>query len=92
MAKKKDEYLVIPVEEKEMDERQSPNESTDPAEEELEEKFDKEFWLKVMHNIVVIRWSLFMFGCLLHLLWFSNISQLKSIYKSVARQTEFKFY
>lgn len=55
MAKKKDEYLVIPVEEKEMDERQSPNESTDPAEEELEEKFDKEFWLKVMHNIVVIR-------------------------------------
>lgn len=47
MAKKKDEYLVIPVEEKEMEERQRPNEATDHAEDELEDKFDKEFWLKV---------------------------------------------
>ena len=47
MSKKKDEYLVIPVEEREMEERQSPNEATDQAEDELEEKFDKDFWLKV---------------------------------------------
>ena len=47
MAKKKDEYLVIPVEEKEMEERQRPNEVSDHAEDELEDKFDKEFWLKV---------------------------------------------
>lgn len=47
MAKKKDEYLVIPVEEKEMEERQRPNEAADHAEDELEDIFDKEFWLKV---------------------------------------------
>jgi len=47
MAKKKDEYLVIPVEEKEMEERQSPKKASDQASDEMEEKFDKEFWMKV---------------------------------------------
>lgn len=48
MSKKKEEYLVIPVEEQEMQARESPNEAADPTkEEELEERFDKDFWLKV---------------------------------------------
>ena len=47
MAKKKDEYLVIPVEEKEMEEKNSPTDVPNQAEDELEEKFDKVFWLKV---------------------------------------------
>ena len=47
MAKKKDEYLVIPVEEKEMEEKSSPTDAPNQAEDELEEKFDKVFWLKV---------------------------------------------
>ena len=48
MAKKKDEYLVIPVEEKEMEEKGSPTDAPNRAEDELEEKFDKAFWLKVL--------------------------------------------
>lgn len=48
MAKKKDEYLVIPVEEKEMEEKGSPTDAPNQAEDELEEKFDKAFWLKVL--------------------------------------------
>lgn len=47
MAKKKDEHLVIPVEEKEMEEKSSPTDAPNQAEDELEEKFDKTFWLKV---------------------------------------------
>ena len=47
MAKKKDEYLVIPVEEKEMEEKSSATDVPNQAEDELEEKFDKAFWLKV---------------------------------------------
>lgn len=47
MDKKKDEYLVIPVEEKEMEEKSSPTDVPNQAEDELEEKFDKAFWLKV---------------------------------------------
>ena len=47
MAKKKDAYTVIPVEEKEMEEKQNAAEATDQAEDELEEKFDKDFWMKV---------------------------------------------
>ena len=49
MAKKKDAYTVIPVnvEEKEMEERPPATQTTDRAEDELEERFDKEFWLKV---------------------------------------------
>ena len=51
MAKKKDEYLVIPVEEKEMEEKNSPTDVPNQAEDELEEKFDKVFWLKVWRYI-----------------------------------------
>lgn len=47
MAKKKDAYTVIPVEEKEMEEKQNAAEAADQAEDELEEKFDKDFWMKV---------------------------------------------
>ena len=49
MDAKKDEYLVIPVEEREMENRNSDSESTD-RDDEIEMKFDKDFWLKVMHN------------------------------------------
>lgn len=49
MEAKKDEYLVIPVEEREMENRNSGSESTD-RDDEIEVKFDKDFWLKVMHN------------------------------------------
>jgi len=46
MAKKKDVYTEIPVEE--MDPEESSN-SAEPnqAEDKLEERFDKDFWLKV---------------------------------------------
>lgn len=47
---KKDAYTVIPVEEKEMEERPNATEATDQAEDELEEKFDKDFWLKVRRH------------------------------------------
>ena len=49
MAKKKDAYTVIPVnvEEKEMEEMQPVTDKTDQAEDEMEERFDKEFWLMV---------------------------------------------
>ena len=50
MAKKRDEYLVIPVEEKEMENRRSPSDSTDRADDDIEVKFDKDFWLKVSAN------------------------------------------
>ena len=46
MAKSKEAYTVIPVEEKEMEERPNSTEANQ-AEDELEERFDKDFWLKV---------------------------------------------
>lgn len=46
MAKKKEDYTVIPVEEKEMEEKPNSTEANQP-EDELEERFDKDFWLKV---------------------------------------------
>ena len=49
MDSNKDKYLVIPVEEREMENRNSDSESTD-RDYEFEMKFDKDFWLKVMHN------------------------------------------
>lgn len=49
MDSNKDKYLVIPVEEREMENRNSDSESTD-RDYEFEVKFDKDFWLKVMHN------------------------------------------
>jgi len=46
MAKKKDVYTEIPVEEMEME--GSPNSAeANQVEDELEERFDKDFWLKV---------------------------------------------
>lgn len=50
MDAEKDKYLVIPVEEKEMENISPVSESTDRADDEIEVKFDKDFWLKVMHN------------------------------------------
>lgn len=49
MAKKKEAYTVIPVEEKEMEERPNSAEAKQ-AEDELEETFDKDFWLKVKYS------------------------------------------
>ena len=49
MDSNKDKYLVIPVEEREMENRNSDSEYTD-RDYEFEMKFDKDFWLKVMHN------------------------------------------
>lgn len=49
MAKKKEAYTVIPVEEKEMEERPNSTEAKQ-AEDELEERFDKDFWLKVKYS------------------------------------------
>lgn len=49
MATKKDAYTVIPVEEKEMEQRKNAAEGTDQTEDELEEKFDKDFWMKVKY-------------------------------------------
>lgn len=46
MAKNKEAYTAIPVEEKEMEERPNLAEAN-RAEDELEERFDKDFWLKV---------------------------------------------
>ena len=46
MANKKEAYTSIPVEEREMEETPNPTE-TNQAEDELEERFDKDFWLKV---------------------------------------------
>lgn len=46
MAKTKEAYTVIPVEEKEMEERPNSTEANQ-AEDELKERFDKDFWLKV---------------------------------------------
>ena len=46
MAKTKEAYTVIPVEEKEMEERRNSTEANQ-VEDELEERFDKDFWLKV---------------------------------------------
>lgn len=46
MSKKQDAYTVIPVEEREMGERPNAT-ATDQAEDEMEERFDKDFWLKV---------------------------------------------
>ena len=52
MAKKKDVYTEIPVEE--MEREGSPNSAkTNPAEDDLEERFDKDFWLKVKCVIFV---------------------------------------
>ncbi|RMX39952.1 hypothetical protein pdam_00021267, partial [Pocillopora damicornis] len=53
MAKKKDAYTVIPVnvEEKEMEEMQPVTDKTDQAEDEMEERFDKEFWLMVQNKV-----------------------------------------
>ncbi|PFX32144.1 Transient receptor potential cation channel subfamily V member 4 [Stylophora pistillata] len=53
MAKSKDAYTVIPVdvEEKEMEEKQPATDKTDQAEDELEERFDKEFWLMVQNKV-----------------------------------------
>ncbi|XP_068676221.1 transient receptor potential cation channel subfamily A member 1-like [Montipora foliosa] len=51
MAKKRDEYLVIPVEEKEMENRRSPSDSTDRADDDIEVKFNKDFWLKVQNKV-----------------------------------------
>lgn len=47
MAKKKDTYTVIPVEEREMEERPNSTGAANQAEDELEERFDKDFWMKV---------------------------------------------
>lgn len=46
MAKTKEAYTAIPVEEREMEERPNLAEAN-RAEDELEERFDKDFWLKV---------------------------------------------
>lgn len=72
MAKKKDEYLVIPVEEKEMEEKSSPTDVPNQAEDELEEKFDKAFWLKVwvFLNINIVLNCLFEYCWLKYLLTF----------------------
>ncbi|XP_015761593.1 PREDICTED: uncharacterized protein LOC107340729 [Acropora digitifera] len=50
MDAKKDKYLVIPVEEREMENRTSDSESTD-RDDEIEMKFDKDFWLKVQDRV-----------------------------------------
>lgn len=50
MAKSKEAYTVIPVEEKEMEERPNSTEANQ-AEDELEERFDKGFWLKVQKKV-----------------------------------------
>ena len=58
MAKKKDTYTVIPVEEREMEERTNSTGAANQAEDELEERFDKDFWMKV-------KYLKLMFDCLL---------------------------
>ena len=66
MSKKKESYTVIPVEEKEMEERQNGAEETDQVEQELEEKFDKDFWLKASYQSLKLK----IFDCLLYLVHF----------------------
>ena len=64
MAKSKDAYTVIPVdvEEKEMEEKQPATDKTDQAQDELEERFDKEFWLMVrICKVVFIEMFHFLF-------------------------------
>ena len=52
MAKKKDVYTEIPVQEMEIEGSPTSAEANQ-AEDELEERFDKDFWLKVKCLIII---------------------------------------